>query len=261
MTSSGRIVIIGGTGLIGARVAARLRAAGVEALAASSSGGVDAYSGEGLDAALADAAAVIDVTNPPSFDPAAALDFFRVAARNLAAAGRRAGVGHHLALSVVGVDRMPGNAYFAAKLAQEQGLRAGGLPWTILRATQFMEFIGTIADAAEVDGAVRLSGGQFQPIAADDVAEALALAALSPPALEAMEIAGPERAPLDDFARRALALVGDPRRVLRDPDAPYFGGRVEERSLVPLGPARLGRLDLDAWAARQATPPALSRTA
>lgn len=258
MASPGRIVVVGGTGLIGARVAARLRAAGVEATPASPSTGVDASTGEGLEAALEGADAVIDVTNAPSFDPAAALAFFRATSRNLAEAGRRAGVGHHLALSIVGVDRMPGNAYFAAKLAQEQGLREGGLPWTILRATQFMEFIAAIADAATVDGTVRLAGGQFQPVAADDVAEALALAALSSPALDVVEIAGPERAPLDDFARRRLALSGDPRPVLRDPEARYFGGRVEELSLVPLGPSRLGRLDLDAWAARQAPPLSLS---
>ncbi|WP_339952237.1 SDR family oxidoreductase [uncultured Albimonas sp.] len=261
MASPGRIVIIGGTGLIGTRVATRLRAAGVEVLQASPASGVDALTGEGLDAALDGAAAVIEVTNPASLEPVAALDFFRTTARNLAQAGRRAGVGHHLALSIVGVDRMPDNGYFAAKLAQEQGLRESGLPWTVLRATQFMEFIGAIADAAEVDGIVRLSGGQFQPIAADDVAEALARAALSPPVSGILEIAGPERAPLDEFARRRLALAGDPRRVLRDPEARYFGARVEERSLTPLGPAWLGRIDLDAWAAGLAPPLSLPRTA
>ncbi|SFH64130.1 SDR family oxidoreductase [Albimonas pacifica] len=249
---AGRIVVVGGTGLIGVRVTARLRAMGREAVAVSPATGVDAYAGAGLDDALAGAEAVIDLVNAPSWEPAAVLDFFRTASRNLAAAGRRAGLRHHLALSIVGVDRMPDNAYFLGKLAQEQGLREGGLPWTVVRSTQFMEFLTAIADGAETGGEVRAPVGQLQPIAAEDVAEAVATAALSPPAMGVIEIAGPERAPLDAMLRRRLAAAGDLRPVLSDPDARYFGGRVEALSLVPLGEARLGRLDLDAWLQRQA---------
>lgn len=241
-----KIVVIGGTGLIGSKVVALLRQAGHEAVAAAPSTGVDTITGEGLNAALAGAEVVVDLVNPPSFDPAAVLEFFTTHERNLLAAEVRAGVRHHVVLSIVGIDRSPDNGYFRAKVAQEAAITASGQPHTIVRSTQFMEFLGAIADAGERDGTIHIATGMFQPIAADDVAAFVAEAALGQP-LGMIEIAGPDRAPFDVVIATYLARVGDPRSVHADPEARYFGGRVDELSLVPLGEAGLGDTALFDW--------------
>lgn len=242
-----KIVVIGGSGLIGSKVVSRLRAAAHEVVAASPSTGVNALTGEGLSEALAGAQVVVDLTNSPSFEPQAVLDFFRTSGRNLAAAERAAGVGHHVALSIVGTERTPDNGYFRAKVAQEETIKGTGVPYTIVRATQFMEFLGAIADASLSDGVVRLPTGQFQPIAAEDVAAFVAEAALAAPRNGTFDVAGPERASFDAFVGRYLAATGDRRPVVADPAARYFGWTVEELSLVPLGEARLGRIGFDEW--------------
>jgi uncharacterized protein YbjT (DUF2867 family) len=245
-----KIVVIGGTGLIGSKTVAILRQGGHDVVAASPSSGINTLTGEGLSGALAGAQVVIDLANSPSFEDQAVLDFFETSGRNLLAAEAAAGVGHHVALSIVGTDRSPDNGYFRAKVAQEKLIEASGRPSTIIRATQFMEFLGTIA-ASSTDGTVvRLSPGLFQPIAADDVAAIVADVALAPPRNGIVDIAGPDRAPFDEIIARYLTAIGDPRAVVRDPEARYWGGRVEERSLVPLGEARLGRVGLDEWLRR-----------
>ncbi|MGY8525358.1 SDR family oxidoreductase [Paracidovorax citrulli] len=247
MQASRRIVVIGGTGLIGSKTIARLRAAGHEAIAASPGTGVNTITGEGLAEALAGADVVVDVSNAPSWEASAVRAFFETSSRNLLAAEAAAGVGHHVALSIVGTDRMPDNGYFLAKVAQEKLITEGSIPYTIVRSTQFFEFLGGIADSSVVGDKVRLSGGLFQPIAADDVAQILADIAVAAPVNGIVDIAGPERAPFDETVRRYLALIGDARPVERDPDALYFGGRVSEQSLVPLADARLGATDLAGW--------------
>jgi len=245
-----KIVVIGGTGLIGSKTVAILRKAGHEVLAASPNSGVNTLTGEGLKEALAGAEVVIDLANSPSFEDKAVLEFFETSGRNLLPAEAAAGVRHHVALSIVGTDRTPDNGYFRAKVAQEKLIEAAGVPYTIVRATQFMEFLGGIADSATDGNTVRLSPGLFQPIAAEDVAPIVAEVALAPPRNGIVDIAGPERAPFDEIIARYLAAVGDPRKIVRDPQARYFGGLVEERSLVPLGEARLGRIGLDDWLRR-----------
>jgi len=242
-----KIVVIGGTGLIGSKTVAILRQGGHEVLAASPKSGINTVTGEGLKAAMAGAQVVIDLANSPSFEDQAVLNFFETAGRNLLAAETAAGVRHHVALSIVGTDRTPDNGYFRAKVAQEKLIEASGIPYTIVRATQFLEFLGTIADTSAVGNQVRLSPGLFQPIAADDVAAIVADVALTAPRSGIVEIAGPERAPFHEIIARYLKAVGDPREVVSDPEARYWGGRVEERSLVPLGEARLGRIGLDEW--------------
>jgi uncharacterized protein YbjT (DUF2867 family) len=249
-----RIVVIGGSGLIGSKVVAILRQANHEVLAASPRTGVNAMTGEGLKEALANAQVVIDLANSPSFEDAAVLNFFETSGRNLLAAAKAAGVGHHVALSIVGTDRTPENGYFRAKVAQEKIIVGSGVPYTIVRATQFMEFIGGIAASATEGNVVRMAPGAFQPIAADDVAAIVADVAQAPPRNGIVDIAGPDRAPFDEIVARYLKAVGDPRHVVRDPEARYFGGRVEERSLVPLGDARLGRIGYDEWLRSQAKP-------
>ncbi|KVZ41909.1 SDR family oxidoreductase [Burkholderia ubonensis] len=244
------IVVIGGSGLIGSRVVTLLGEAGHQVLAASPRTGVNTITGEGLTDALTDADVVVDVANAPSWEPQAVLDFFRTSARNLGKAEVAAGVRHHVALSIVGCDRMPENGYFAAKVAQEEAIEAAGVPYTIVRATQFMEFIAGIADFGTEGGTVRIGDGLFQPIAAEDVAALLAQIALAGPLNGTVEIAGPDRAPFAEIVARYLKSVGDARAVVTDRDARYYGGRVEETSLVPLGPARLGRIGLDQWLAR-----------
>ncbi|MYN10564.1 SDR family oxidoreductase [Pseudoduganella aquatica] len=250
-----KIVVIGGTGLIGSKTVAILRQAGHEAIAASPSNGINSYTGEGLREAMAGAQVVIDVANAPSWEPAAVLDFFQVTSRQLLAAEAEAGVQHHVALSIAGTDRMPDNGYFLAKAAQERVIMASGIPYTVVRATQFMEFLGGIADAGADGAAVKLAPGQFQPIAADDVAAIVADLAQCAPRNGTVDIAGPERAPLSQFIARYLKAVQDPRQVVGDPEARYFGGRVEELSLVPLGEARLGSIGLDEWLRRRSTVP------
>ena len=245
-----KIVVIGGTGLIGSKTSAILRHGGHEVVAASPKSGVNTITGEGLKAAMAGAQVVIDLTNSPSFEDKAVLEFFETSGRNLFAAETAAGVQHHVALSIVGTDRTPDNGYFRAKVAQEKLIEASGIPYTIIRATQFLEFLGGIAASSANGNTVRLPPGLFQPIAADDVAPVVAEVALAAPRGGIVDIAGPERAPFNEFIARYLKAIGDPRAVVRDPEARYFGGRVEERSLVPLGEARLGRIGLDEWLRR-----------
>ena len=248
-----KIVVIGGTGLIGSKTrrhSARGRPRGV---AASPNTGVNTITGEGLAEALAGAQVVIDLANAPSWEDKAVLEFFETSGRNLLAAEAAAGVRHHVALSIVGTDRTPDNGYFRAKVAQEKLIETSGIPYTIIRSTQFMEFLGGIAASSTDGNIVRLSSGLFQPIAADDVAAIVADVALAAPRSGIVEIAGPERAPFSEIIARYLKAVGDPRAVVSDPEARYFGGRVEERSLVPLGEARLGRIGLDEWLRRSRT--------
>jgi uncharacterized protein YbjT (DUF2867 family) len=242
-----KIVVIGGSGLIGSKTVAILRQGGHEVVAASPKTGVNTITGEGLVEALAGAQVVVDLANAPSWEDKAVLEFFQSSGRNLLAAEAAAGVGHHIALSIVGTYRMLDNGYFRAKIAQEKLIESSGIPYTIIRSTQFMEFLGGIAASGTVGSTVRISPGLFQPIAADDVAAIVADVALAAPRNGIVEIAGPERAPFNEIVARYLKAVGDPREVVRDPEARYFGGRVEERSLVPLGEARLGRIGLDEW--------------
>ncbi len=246
-----KIVVIGGTGLIGSKTVPILRQRGPEVVAASPNTGVNSITGEGLKEALAGTQVVIDLANSPSFEDKAVLEFFETSGRNLLAAEAAAGVRHHVALSIVGTDRTPENGYFRAKVVQEKLIETSGTPYTIIRSTQFLEFLGAIA-ASSTDGTmVRLSPGLFQPIAADDVAAIVAEVALAAPRNGIVEIAGPERAPFNEIVARYLKAVGDPREVVSDPEARYWGGRVEERSLVPLGEARLGRIGLDEWLRRR----------
>jgi uncharacterized protein YbjT (DUF2867 family) len=245
-----KIIVIGGTGLIGSKTVAILRQAGHEVVAASPKSGINTITGEGLKDALRGAQVVVDLANSPSFEDKAVLEFFETSGRNLLAAEAAAGVRHHVALSIVGTDRTPDNGYFRAKLAQEKLIEASGIPYTIIRATQFLEFLGGIAASSADGNRVRLSPGLFQPIAADDVAPIVAEVALGTPRSGIVEIAGPERAPFNEIVARYLKAVGDPREVVCDPEARYFGGRVGEHSLVPLGEARLGRIGLDEWLRR-----------
>jgi uncharacterized protein YbjT (DUF2867 family) len=244
-----KIVVIGGTGLIGSKTVSILRQGGHEVLAASPSSGVNSITGEGLKEAMAGAQVVIDLTNSPSFEDRAVLEFFETSGRNLVPAEAAAGVRHHVALSIVAIDRTD-NGYFRAKVAQEKLIETSGIPYTIIRATQFMEFLGGIADSSADGNIVRLPPCLFQPIAADDIAPIVAEVALAPPRNGIIEIAGPELAPFNEIVARYLKAVGDPREVASDPEARYWGGRVEERSLVPLGEARLGRIGLDEWLRR-----------
>ncbi len=245
-----KIVVIGGAGLIGSKTVGILRQGGHEIIAASRKSGIDAVTGRGLKETLAGAAVVIDLANSPSFEDKAVMAFFETSGRNLLAAEDAAGVRHHVALSIVGTDRTPDNGYFRAKLVQEKLIATSGIPYTIIRATQFMEFLGTIAAASADGNVVRLSPGLFQPIAADDVAAIVADVALAPPRNGIIDIAGPERAPFNEIIARYLKAVDDPREVVRDPEARYWGGLVEEHSLVPLGEARLGPIGLDEWLRR-----------
>jgi uncharacterized protein YbjT (DUF2867 family) len=235
-----KIVVIGGTGLIGSKTVAILRQRGHEVVAASPNSGVNTITGEGLKEAMAGAQVVVDLANSPSFEDKAVLEFFETAGRNLLAAEAAAGVRHHVALSIVGLDRSD-NGYFRAKVAQEKLIVASGIPYTIIRSTQFMEFLKGIAAEGTHGDKVAISPGLFQPIAADDVAAAVADVALAAPRNGIVEIAGPERAPFNEIVARYLKTVGEAR---------YFGGRVEERSLVPLGEARLGRIGFDEWLRR-----------
>ncbi|MGA8624434.1 MAG: SDR family oxidoreductase [Pseudolabrys sp.] len=233
-------VVIGGAGLIGSKTVAILRQGGHEVVAASPKSAINTITGEGH--------VVVDLANSPSFEDKAVLEFFETFGRNLLAAEVAAGgVRHHVALSIVGADRSD-NGYFHAKVAQEKLIETSGIPYTIIRCTQFLEFLGGIA--ATSGNIVRISPGLFQPIAADDVAAIVADVALAEPRNGIVEIAGPERAPFNEFVARYLKAVGDPREVVSDPEARYFGSRVEERSLVPLGEARLGHIGFDEWLRR-----------
>jgi uncharacterized protein YbjT (DUF2867 family) len=244
-----KILVIGGTGLIGSKVVEKLRQKGHEAIAGAPSTGVNTITGEGVKQAVAGAQVVIDLANAPSFEDKAVLEFFETSGRNLLAAEVATGVRHHIALSIVGIDRTD-NGYFRAKVAQEKLIKTSGIPYTIIRSTQFLEFLGGIAASSAHGNTVRLPPCLFQPIAAEDVATVAADVALAAPRNGIVEIAGPERARFDEIVARYLNAVGDPREVVSDPEAPYWGGRVEERSLVPLGEARLGRIGLDEWLRR-----------
>lgn len=242
-----KIVVIGGSGLIGSKVVKTLIEAGHDAVSASPRSGVDASTGRGLAEALAGADVVVDVSNSPSFEDAAVLAFFESSGKNLARVEREAGVGHHVALSVVGLESQADSGYFRAKLAQEAIIKSAGVPYTIVRATQFCEFLDAIVGASTVDGKVRLPGAAFQPIAAADVAAVVSEVALAAPTDGTMDIAGPERLPFCELVAGYLKAIGDPREVVRDPEARYFGARLDDGSLVPAGAARLGTTTLTEW--------------
>ena len=244
-----KIVVIGGTGLIGSKTVAILRQGGHEVIAASPQSGVNTLTGEGVKEVMADAQVVIDLANSPSFEDRAVMEFFETSGRNVLAAEAEVGVRRHVALSIVAIDRTD-NGYFRAKVAQEKLIVASGIPYTIIRATQFMEFLRGIADSSADGNVVRLPTCLFQPIAADDVAANVAEVAIEAPRNGIVEIAAPERAPFNQIIARYLKAVGDPRQVVSDPEARYWGGLVEEQSLVPLGDARLGRIGLDEWLGR-----------
>ncbi|HTL41663.1 MAG TPA: NAD(P)H-binding protein, partial [Pseudolysinimonas sp.] len=245
-----RIVVIGGTGLIGSQVVARLTQLGHQAIAASPGSGVNAYTGEGLADALTGADVVVDVTNSPSFEDSAVMDFFTTSTAHLLDAEKAAGVGHHVALSVVGAHRLPDSGYLRAKVAQERLIAESGRPYTIVTATQFYEFVRAIADSATVDGVVRLPHQLVQPLPSAFAAEAVADAAAGQPRNAAVEVGGPVALPMDEFIRAGLAALGDPREVVADPHATYFGTRLEERSLVADEGARLATLTYAEWVAR-----------
>ncbi|WP_166850458.1 SDR family oxidoreductase [Isoptericola sp. BMS4] len=246
-----KIVVVGGTGLIGTQVIGLLTEAGHEAVAAAPSTGVDTLTANGVDEALAGADVVVDVSNSPSFADDDVLRFFTTSTRTLLEAERRAGVGHHVVLSIVGTDRNPGSGYLRAKVAQEELVRSGGVGWTVVRATQFFEFAPRIADGAAVDGVVRIPPVAFQPIASADVARCVADAATGEPRGDVVEIAGPERVRFDEFIRTATADAG--RDVVADPAAPYFGAVLAEDSIVPQGDSRLGGVTYADFAAARAT--------
>ena len=227
-----KVVVFGGTGLIGSKVTGLLRERNHEVLAGSAST-VDLLTGRGLSEALQNAQVAIDLTNSPSFEDKAVMDFFETAARHLLPAEAAAGVQHHVALSIVGADRMGNVGYMRAKVAQERAIEAAGIPYTIVRATQFFEFIGSLVDSASDGQTVRLSNVLMQPIAADDIAAAVAEIALQSPRNGCVNVAGPERIRLDDLARELLEAKHDPRRVVTDPSLGYFGGQIPENALVP----------------------------
>lgn len=249
-----KIVVIGGSGLIGSKLVANLQARGHEVIAASPASGVNTITGEGLDQALRGAQVVVDVANSPSFEDQAVLEFFQTSGRNLLAAGERAGIRHHVALSVVGTDRLAESGYFRGKIAQEKLIRESRIPYTIVHSTQFFEFLGGIAQSATSEGTVRLSPAYVQPIASDDVASAMADFTLGEPGNGTVEIAGPKRYRLAELVQRYLQRAGDPRTVEPDPGARYFGALLQDDTLLPAEGARLGPLDFDAWFALPKAP-------
>lgn len=252
-----KIVVFGGSGLIGTKLVKDLRKGGNEIVAASPRTGVDAITGQGLAQALLGAQAVVDVMNSPNWEDAAVMKFFDTATRNVLAAEAKAGVKHHVALSVVGTDRLQESEYFRAKLAQEQLIAASGIPYTIVRATQFFEFLGGIAQAGTDGQVVRLPGALMQPMSADDIATSLAHYAVGQPLNRIVEIAGPEAIGIDQAVRKFLTATatGDARQVVTDAKAPYYGIKVSERSLMPDNPVRLGSTRLDQWLAQHAAKP------
>lgn len=247
-----KIVVIGGTGLIGTKVVTNLRGKGHAAIPASPNTGVNTITGEGLAEALAGAQVLIDLANAPSFADADVMNFFKTAGGNLAKAAKAAGIGHHIALSVVGSDRLPDSGYLRAKLAQEDLVKRSGVPYTIIRSTQFFEFVGGIAQAATQGGTVRLSPAHLQPIAADDVAALVTRVAIMAPANGVIELAGPERIGLDDLVRRYLTVKRDDRKVVTDVHARYFGAELDDRSLTPGDNPHLGATTYQDWLNRQA---------
>ncbi|MGD1879016.1 MAG: SDR family oxidoreductase [Kiloniellaceae bacterium] len=248
-----KIVVIGGSGLIGTKLVKRLRAAGQDVAAASPNSGVNTVTGEGLADALTDAQVVVDVANAPSFEDEAVMRFFRTAGRNLMAAEAAAGVRHHLALSVVGTDRLLESGYFRAKMVQEDLIKGSGTPYTILRSTQFFEFVGSIVESGAEGDVVRLSPALIQPVASDDVAAVLADLTLGKPLFATVEVAGPEACPVDNFARKFLDASGDHRQVIADVHARYFGAALNDRTLTPGDKPRQGAIRFADWLGRAAS--------
>jgi uncharacterized protein YbjT (DUF2867 family) len=242
-------VVIGGTGLIGSKVVKRLQLLNHDAVAASPNTGVNTLTGEGLDAALEGASVVVDVANSPSFEDAAVMEFFQTSTRNVLAAAMTAGVGHYVALSVVGSERLPSSGYFRAKVAQEQLITSSAIPYTLVHATQFFEFLNPIAQSSTDGDAVRIAPVLFQPMAADDVADAVADVSVGSPLNGRIEIAGPDRYRFDELIRDFLRSKSDPREVVADPHAPYFGAELNQDSLVPGENPRLGERHLRDWLA------------
>jgi uncharacterized protein YbjT (DUF2867 family) len=250
-----KIVVVGGTGLIGSKLVKELREDGQEVVAASPTSGVNTLTGEGLADALKRASVAVDVTNSPSWEDSAVLKFFKTSTRNLLDYEAAAGVGHHVALSVVGTERLLESGFFRAKIAQENLIKASSIPYSIVRATQFFEFVSKIADMSTEGNKVRLPPALFQPMAAGDVAHALAGIAMSSPVNGTVEIGGPEQFRLDDLIRRDLAARKDPREVISDPRGRYYGIAVSERALVPNDDARLGQTRFEDWLHAAATVP------
>ena len=242
-----KIAVIGGTGLIGSRLVKQLREHRHEAVAASPSSGANTVTGEGLAEVLKGASVAVDVTNSPSWDDAAVLEFFETSTRNLLTYEAAAGVGHHVALSVVGTERLSQSGFFRAKIAQEKLIKASSIPYSIVQATQFFEFLKGLADISMVGDKVHLPPVLFQPMAADDVASGVARVAIGPPLNGTLEIAGPEQFRLDELVRRRLASLKDPREVIADPNARYSGAKVSEKTLLPGSNARLGETRFEAW--------------
>ncbi len=247
-----KIVVIGGTGLIGSKLVNKLREQGHEAVAAAPNTGVNTITGEGLAAALKGASVVVDVSNSPSWDDAAVMRFFETSTRNLLTYEAAAGVRHHVALSVVGTDRLSESGYMRAKIAQEELIKTSSIPYSIVHATQFFEFLKGLADISMIDGKVHLPPVLFQPMAADDVASGLAKVALASPVNGMIEIAGPEQFRVDELVRRRLMSLKDPREVVADSNARYGGARVSERTLLPGNNARLGETRFESWLAQPA---------
>lgn len=242
-----RIVVLGGSGLIGSKLVTLLRQEDQDVVSASHTSGLNTVTGEGLDDALAGAQVVVDVTNSPSFEDKAVLEFFESSGRHIVAAEVKAGVTHHVALSIVGTDRLQESGYLRAKLAQEHLIEESPIPYTILRSTQFFEFLGSIAQAGTIGQTVHMSPALVQPIAADDVAATLASIAVSPPVHGIVEVAGPERVSLAELVKRYLMKTGDSRQVLADSSAPYYGAVLNEHSLTPGAHPRIGSTTFDEW--------------
>ena len=243
-----KIIVVGGTGLIGSKVVAKLSEHGHEAVAAAPNTGVNTLTGEGVSAALEGAQVVVDVSNSPSFEENDVLNFFTTSTNNLLAAEAVAGVGHHVALTIVGTNRPQNIPYFRAKTAQEELIRKSGMPYSLVHATQFFEFLGSIADISmNGDGNIHLPGALIQPIAAEDVATAVARTAAGDPLNGDVEIAGPEQFTMDEFVRRGLAFRQDHRTVVRDPDAQYYGAHIDDRTLIPVDGAQIFKTTLDEW--------------
>jgi uncharacterized protein YbjT (DUF2867 family) len=247
-----KIVVIGGSGLIGSKLVNKLRESGHEAVAASPTSGVNTLTGEGLAEALKGASVVVDVSNAPSWEDAAVLKFFETSTRNLLISEAAAGVGHHVALSVVGTERLLESGYFRAKIAQENLIKGSSIPYSIIRATQFFEFVKSIADLSTDGNEVRLPPALIQPMAADDVASAVGRIAMGSPVNGTVEVAGPEQFRLDELIRRGLAARKDPREVITDPHARYYGVKVSESTLVPGDDARLGETRFENWLSQSA---------
>jgi uncharacterized protein YbjT (DUF2867 family) len=248
-----KIVVVGGSGLIGSKLLTKLGEHGHEAVSASPSTGVNTLTGEGLAEALIGASVVIDVSNSPSWEDAAVLEFFETSTRNLLAAEAAAGVGHHVALSVVGTDRLAESGYFRAKITQEKLIENSPIPYSIVRATQFFEFVNSIAAEATDGDTVRLAPVLIQPIAADDVAKAVEKVSVAPPVSGVVEVAGPEQFRLDELIRQALAVRNDPRTVLTDPHLRYYGIEVGERTLIPGDGAVIGDIRFNDWLSQSGT--------